>query len=85
MNLPPSPNTQLLEAVAGRIAPLLDEVVFVGGQVVERDTVADVLERGSRAAAPERRHVPEGASRQRRRSGIPSVIRRSFRPSIKLG
>jgi hypothetical protein len=30
-----SPNVELLEAVAGRIAPLLDDVVFVGGQVVE--------------------------------------------------
>ena len=30
-----SPNRKLLEAVAGRIRPLLPEVVFVGGQVVE--------------------------------------------------
>jgi hypothetical protein len=30
-----SPNTHILESVAARIAPLLDEVVFVGGQVVE--------------------------------------------------
>jgi hypothetical protein len=30
-----SPNTQILESVAARIAPLLDDVVFVGGQIVE--------------------------------------------------
>jgi hypothetical protein len=35
MSVHSSPNQDILEAVAGRIAPLLDEVVFVGGQVVE--------------------------------------------------
>lgn len=35
MNRTPSPNRMILEAVAFRIHPLLDEVVFVGGQVVE--------------------------------------------------
>jgi len=35
MNRPPSPNRTILEAVAARIQPLLEDVVFVGGQVVE--------------------------------------------------
>lgn len=35
MNTPQSPNRLLLEAVARRIAPLLGEVVFVGGHMAE--------------------------------------------------
>lgn len=35
MSRVPSPNRATLEGVARRIAPLLEEVVFVGGQVAE--------------------------------------------------
>jgi hypothetical protein len=33
--VPPSPNRELLLRVARRLGPVLDELVFVGGQVAE--------------------------------------------------